>query len=67
MSKKECTKEECMNGDVDTPLTVAVMALDIASGDVDENLRRMEVMADMLPQGVDVAAVSYTHLTLPTT
>lgn len=55
MSKKECIGD--INGDVDTLLTVAVMALDIVSGDVDENLRRMEVMADMLPQGVDVAVL----------
>ncbi|MDE5979615.1 MAG: hypothetical protein K2L39_07635 [Muribaculaceae bacterium] len=41
----------------DRLLTVAVISLDIASGDVSENLRRMEVMAESLPSGVDIAVL----------
>lgn len=39
----------------DRLLTVAVLSLDIALGNVDENLRRVETMIDALPEKTDVA------------
>ncbi len=39
----------------DRLLTVAVLSLDIALGNVEENLRRVETMIDALPETTDVA------------
>jgi predicted amidohydrolase len=41
----------------DCRLTVAVLSLNIALGDVSENLRRAAAMVDALPRGVDVAVL----------
>lgn len=41
----------------DPLLTVAALPLDIATGDVDENLRRASLMLEALPPGVDVAVL----------
>jgi predicted amidohydrolase len=38
-------------------MTVAILSLDIALGDVEENLRRAELMVKALPEGVDVAVL----------
>lgn len=38
-------------------LTVSVLSLDIANGDVCENLRRMESMIEELPDGVDIVVL----------
>ena len=55
MSEKPCDVR--VQEHADKFLTVAVMSLDIAAGDVDENLRRMEMMADALPDSVDIAVL----------
>lgn len=38
-------------------LTVAVLSLDIAYGDVDENLRRVALMMESLPPGTDIVVL----------
>lgn len=47
---KEATAPESL-------LTVAVLSLDIAHGDVDENLRRVGVMMDSLPRQTDIVVL----------
>lgn len=49
------SKEEIVVGDA--LLTVAVLSLDIAIGDVAENLRRVSVMIEALPVGTDIAVL----------
>lgn len=41
----------------DSVLTVSVLSLDIAYGDVDENLRRVELMMESLPPSADIVVL----------
>jgi len=41
----------------DSLLTVAVLSLDIMPGNIEENLLRVRVMLDSLPEGVDIAVL----------